>query len=193
MSVRRGFTLVEVMIAIVLTGVVALLVYGSAQAATDVSARLAEHRHAIQSARGMRTLLQDALRSAQPAAPGEVGFRIMPGNRGGLPADRLEWSAGSALLPLDPAFDWRLELAPTSGGLALAARPANVPGGAPVVAFLEGVTGVRIEAMARDGDGAWLPGWDQDGLPGAVRITYWSATGQVGIPLVVTIPEGGVT
>ena len=191
MTARRGFTLIEVTIAIVLTGVVALLVYGSAQAATDVAARLAEHRHGIQSARGMRTLLQDALRSAETGAPGEVTFRVTRATRGGLPADWLEFSAGGPLLPLDPAFDWRLQLAPTADGLILTARAANAPGAAPVVALLEGVTGVRIETLGREEEG-WLTGWESDGLPAAVRITYWNAAGPVGVPLVVTLPERGV-
>lgn len=192
MTARRGFTLIEVMIAIVLTGVVALLVYGSAQAATDVAERLAEHRHGIQSARGMRTLLQDALRSAEAGAPGEVAFRVTHATPGGRPADWLEFSAGGQLLPLDPAYDWRLQLAPTADGLIFTARAANATGTAPVVARLEGVTGVRIETLGREDEG-WSTGWDTDGLPVAVRITYWSDTGPVGVPLVVTLPDGGVT
>src|SRR5439155_8167949 len=54
-AMRRaaGFTLLELMIAIALFGVVALLVYGAAQAGLDTEGRLAVARRRLQSARAM--------------------------------------------------------------------------------------------------------------------------------------------
>ena len=40
MTMRRGFTLLELLVALVLTSVVALLVYGSATAGTEAQRRL---------------------------------------------------------------------------------------------------------------------------------------------------------
>ena len=41
---KRGFTLLELLVAIVLAGIVALLVYGTASAGRDTEVRLRERR-----------------------------------------------------------------------------------------------------------------------------------------------------
>ena len=61
MTRASGFTLLEVMVAIVLTGLVVLLAYGAAQVSYDAHARLSAELRALQQARALRELLQDAL------------------------------------------------------------------------------------------------------------------------------------
>src|SRR5437899_12464525 len=75
-----GFTLLEVMVAIVLTGLVVLLAYGAAQVSYDAHARLRADVDALQEAQALRELLQDALRSARaPQRPGDPRFTLHAG------------------------------------------------------------------------------------------------------------------
>src|SRR2546423_10339527 len=113
-----GFTLLEVMLAIVLTGLVVLLAYGAAQVSYDAQARLRANIGALQEARALRELLQDALRSARaPQRPGDPRFTLHAG--------RLSFVTAGGGPPLDPDYDWLLTIEPAADGLALSAPPAD--------------------------------------------------------------------
>src|SRR3989449_6303001 len=72
-----GFTLLEVMVAIVLTSLVVLLAYGAAQVSYDAQARLGAELQGLQGARAMRELHQDALHNARPPQlPGHQGLTL---------------------------------------------------------------------------------------------------------------------
>src|SRR2546427_10980173 len=92
-----GFTLLEVMVAIVLTSLVVLLAYGAAQVSYDAQARLGADLRALQQARALRELLQDALRSARaPQRPGDPLFTLHAG--------RLSFMTPGGGPPLDPDY-----------------------------------------------------------------------------------------
>src|SRR5436853_4563091 len=115
-----GFTLLEVMVAIVLTGLVVLLAYGAAQVSYDAHARLRADVDALQEAQALRELLQDALRSARaPQRPGDPRFTLHAG--------RLSFVTAGGGPPLDPDYDWLLTIGAGSGGLELAAIPRRRP------------------------------------------------------------------
>jgi prepilin-type N-terminal cleavage/methylation domain-containing protein len=59
---RRGLTLLELMVAITVTGIVALLAYGSAQAGFDTDERLARVGETSEAEAQFRALVSDALR-----------------------------------------------------------------------------------------------------------------------------------
>ncbi|MEJ2205755.1 MAG: prepilin-type N-terminal cleavage/methylation domain-containing protein, partial [Gemmatimonadota bacterium] len=59
---RGGFTLVEVMVGLVITSVVALLVYGAIGTAADTQARLADGRTAVRGEMAWRALVAAAVR-----------------------------------------------------------------------------------------------------------------------------------
>src|SRR3989442_13080948 len=87
------------MLAIVLTGLVVLLAYGAAQVSYDAHARLSANLRALQQARALRELLQDALRSARaPQRPGDSPFTLHEG--------RLSFVTAGGGPPLDPGYDW---------------------------------------------------------------------------------------
>lgn len=190
---RRGFTLLELLVALALAGVVALLVYGAAQAAFDAEARLARERRALQAERAMRTLLEDALRNARSAPrPGDPAFILETGTsaRGG-PEDRLTFVTRGGFPPLTADADWRVTVEATPAGLAVSAVPLGVRAPPRIAGLVAGVTGLEVRVQAAGG-GAWTGAWPTlAALPRAVRLTFWADTARAGLPLVVALPVGG--
>src|SRR5436309_3480695 len=113
-----GFTLLEVMVAIVLTGLVVLLAYGAAQVSYDAHARLRADVDALQEAQALRELLQDVLRSARaPQRPGDPRFTLHAG--------RLSFVTAGGGPPLDPDYDWLLTIEQGAHGLQPSATPVG--------------------------------------------------------------------
>jgi prepilin-type N-terminal cleavage/methylation domain-containing protein len=193
LSHRAGFTLLEMLVSIVLASVVALLVYGVAQAARDTQARVTRESEAWERALAMRLLLGAALAGAEPATqPGEAVFQLESRrDEGGVPRDRLTFVAQGSLPPLSPGADWVVTLEPTPSGLRLAGRPVGVRVPARLLGLLPGVTGLAVRVRDPDGRIGWSAQWERPALlPSAVELTYWSETGRVGRPLVVSLPLG---
>lgn len=193
---RRGFTLLELIVALALTGIVALLIYGAASAASDVEARLAANRRAAQAQVGMRTLLEDALRNARPAPrPGDPVFRLETRtSTRGVPNDQLTFVTRGGFPPLTGDADWRVTIEATPHGLAARAVPLGVRAPARVAALLPGVTGLEIRVQPVGG-GPWSRTWAMPGVfPRAVLLTLWNDSGPVALPpLRVRLPLGGAT
>ena len=84
---RRAFTLIEVLLALVITGLVVTLAYGTAQAGFDTQARLAEYRVVGESDAVVRSLLSDALRHAVDGVRGGEAV-FVGGLAGGIDLDR---------------------------------------------------------------------------------------------------------
>lgn len=190
---RHGFTLLELLVGLVLTGVVALLVYGATEAGVDSEARLAAQESRFQSERAMRTLLEDALRNARLAPrPTEPAFTLEPGTPpAGAPADRLTFVTRGGFPPLTADADWRVRVEVTPAGLAVAAMPLGVRGAPRLAGLLTGITGLAVRVQP-PGGGAWTGRWPlRNVFPRAVEIIYRSDSGPVGPPLVVALPLGG--
>src|SRR5271165_2322760 len=106
-----GFTLLEVMVAIVLTSLVVLVAYAAAHVTFDARARLASHLREVQSSRSARELIGSALRDARtPQRPGDPGFLLQRGE--------LSFVAAGGAEPLDPDYDWLITIQPSAQGLA---------------------------------------------------------------------------
>jgi len=178
-----GFTLLEVMVAIVLTGLVVLLAYGAAQVSYDAHARLSADLRALQQARALRELLQDALRSARaPQRPGDPRFTLHAG--------RLSFVTAGGGPPLDPDYDWLLTIGAGSGGLELSAIPVGRAPAAVVTIRFPTVTRWDVQARAA-GAAPWLEEWPMTTvLPSAVAITMWHDSTPVGLPLQVRVVAG---
>src|SRR5437016_13025348 len=159
-----GFTLLEVMVAIVLTSLAVLLAYGAARGSYDAHARLSADLRALQQARALRELLQDALRSARaPQRPGDPRFTLHAG--------RLSFVTAGGGPPLDPDYDWLVTIEPGADGLQLSATPVGRAPAAQVTIRAPGVT--RWDVRARL---AGASGWLEEGPmttvpPSAVAIT----------------------
>jgi prepilin-type N-terminal cleavage/methylation domain-containing protein len=104
MTRRVGFTLLEVMVAIVITGVVALLAYGTARAGFDTSDRLEGFRTTLEAQMIVRSLLLNALRHPPEgggAAMNDVLFTIEDGTSAdGVPMDGLRFLSRGITPPL---------------------------------------------------------------------------------------------
>jgi len=192
---RSAFTLLELLVAIVLTSVIALLVYSVVDAGVRTQERLSDAARSMQVMRIMRATLEDGLRNARLSPrPGEPAFAVDDReNARGHPADRLRFSTVGTLPPLTPDAEWIVTVEPTAAGLTLAAVPTGVR--APrsfIVGPLPGITGLSVRVLQQRSDsasGEWLPGGS--GVPRAVEISYWSDAGPVGTPLRVAFPLGG--
>lgn len=190
---RRGFTLLELLVAIVLTGVVALLVYGAAKAGSDTAAQLAASRHRWQSQRAMRTLLEDALRNARPALrAGDAAFALQARtSSGGVPEDELTFVTRGGFPPLTADADWRVTIAVTAEGLSAIASPLGVRTPERLAGILPGVRGLEIRILPPSG-GPWIRQWTfPAAFPRAVALTFWTDSGPSGAPLRVALPLGG--
>jgi hypothetical protein len=184
----------ELLVAVVLAGVVALLVYGAASAGADVHERLWAKRDALQSARAMRIAIVDALRNARPAlAYGDTVFALEDRtDPSGRPADRLSFVAAGALPPLTADADWAVTIEPTPEGLVLTAVPLGFAEPPRAIARLVGVTGLDVRVLLPGPGQSWADRWVQrTKLPRAVELTYWADTGMAGSPVRLVLPAGG--
>jgi prepilin-type N-terminal cleavage/methylation domain-containing protein len=178
---EAGFTLLEVIVALILTSLVVMLAYGSARVSFDAKARLGAERRTLQGQRAARQMLADALRNVQPPLrPEDPSFE--------LHGDRLSFVAAGGAPPLDPDYDWLISVGPADGRVALVAKPL---GNAPVqqVSFtLPQVTRWDVRVLVPGNTVGWLREWPAGSLlPKAVEIRFWNDSLPLGDPLLVTL------
>jgi prepilin-type N-terminal cleavage/methylation domain-containing protein len=171
-----GFTLLEVMVAIVLTSLVVLVAYAAAQVSFDARARLTAHLRAVQSTRSVRELIQGALRDARaPQRPGDAGFT--------LEGNRLSFVAAGGVEPLDPDYDWLIAIQPSTQGLVFSGVPLGHAPAAAVEFRVPDVTRWDVRVLAPAGS-QWVSNWPITTLmPRAVWITFWHDSVTVGLPI----------
>jgi type II secretory pathway component PulJ len=192
MSARSGFTLLDLIVSIAVTGIIALLVYASAAAGFDTRDALARHRDGAESELRVRALLVDALRHASDDAdPGQPAFEIVDAiDSHGLPADQLTFLTRGVVPPLGASALWRVTIAATPTGLVLNASLVDADANASpaVVATMGDVRGLDVEAMPL-AERTWATAWaSTQQLPAAARLTLYDATGRaVGAPVVARI------
>lgn len=192
--IRRGFTLLELLVSIVVTSVVALLVYGAANSGFETRERLLRQHGALQTERAARLVLLEALRNARPATrPGAQAFVVEDRRDArGRPADRMRFVATGGFPPLTDDAQWLVQLAPDSAGIALLALPLGVRGATPrTLGRVPGATGVDVRVRTLDGTG-WAAQWSLLSLvPSAVEVTFTADSGPAPLPLRVALPLGG--
>jgi hypothetical protein len=182
------------MLALVITAVVALLVYGTVQAALDTRDRLHASLEQRQTARSVTAMLQDALRNIRRSAGvGDTVFVVIQGEGPtGRPADRLRFLSGGGFPPLSNEADWMVMLDPTGQGLALSIAPIGVASPPRLIALLPRVTGLEVRLRAAGAGAAWSRGWSNPTVvPAGVSITFLADSGNVTPPLQIALPIGG--
>jgi prepilin-type N-terminal cleavage/methylation domain-containing protein len=174
-----AFTLLEVMVAIVLMSVVALLAYATANVSVGIRVRLGDALREQQSDRASRELLQDALRNVRaPQQPEDTTFTLQ--------SSRLSFVAAGAGPPFDSDHDWRITIQPESDGVEVVAVPVGRAPPAEVTFRLSGVTRWDVRVLDANGPN-WLHEWNSEGMPRAVAITLWDRAGPMGQPIRVTL------
>ena len=190
MSDRRGFTLFELLVALTLTGTVALLVYGAAAAAIDTEQRLRSRESEGRAERAWRAVIEDALRNIQSADDYQrPSFVVESGaEAAGGPLDRIQFITAGGVPPLTPDADWEVIVEPIDGRLTLTATPigANVP--ARRILAPPGITGLDVRLLSGTGELGWQEAWDFRFLPRVVSLTYWGDGGPRGAPVSLTLP-----
>lgn len=191
----RGFTLLEVLLAIVLLGIVSLLVYGAASVSLDTERRLAERRRGFQASRAWRATIEDALRNAYPApVRGDTAFLLESDYAaGGRPMDRLRFVTAGAFPPLTPDADWEVTLEPTASGLSLIATPLGIAAPPRRILGRPEVRGLDVRVLTWGREREWTERWRFPSLiPVAVELTYWGEDGPLGLPVRLAMPLGEV-
>jgi general secretion pathway protein J len=177
---RSGFTLVEVMVALVVTGMVAALAYAASSAGLATQAQLERHREGAGSEAVLRALLGDALRHQVGGLRGgapvfHLADRV---DAQGAPADSLHLTTRGVQSPLGASAEWSVDAWRRGDTLHLEARPL-IPGAsaatggplAPVRARLAGMRGFDVQLLGRGPVAAWRPDWPEDDVaPDAVLL-----------------------
>jgi prepilin-type N-terminal cleavage/methylation domain-containing protein len=178
---RRGFTLIEVIVALVVTGLVVSLAYATMQAGLDTSDRLESAQQVDEREGVARALLSRALRHA---APGTIGgspvFVLLDQPRG----DELRFLTRGVSEPLGASELWELSLTSSEGGIRLSGRSTENPSRS-FQSTIPRVRAIDVLVRGRDFREAWLQTWlAQDRSPVAVSIEFLDGTGRtVGAPL----------
>lgn len=189
----RGFTLIELMLALTITGVVALLVYGAADIAFDTQARLTESEHVIRSEHAWHTVIEDALRNLRANADyPRATLLLTPGlDAAGRPHDRLEFITAGGTPPLTGDADWIVTVEIGESGPVLTALPIGVRVPARRIVGLPGIRGLDIRVLSGIQNSQWLDQWNnRQQLPRAIELTYWTDDGPVSPSVLLTLPGG---
>jgi prepilin-type N-terminal cleavage/methylation domain-containing protein len=190
MSIRRAFTLIEIMVALVVTGLVVSLAYAAAQAGFDTEGRLTRARDGAESEAVARALIGDALRHAVSGLRGGTPvFTISDVRDSSGTSDGLRFLTRGLVPPLGTSAPWEMTLWPGPEGLAVRARPVEGSESSGFSALLPNVKRLDVRVRSRDRRAGWLRAWtDIDVSPTAVSIAFLDAAGRpVGPPLVVRI------
>ena len=192
MKARSGFTLVELMIALVIGSVVALLAYSTLRAGMDVEARITAARGADETTAALRAMLSDAIRHAVSGDSREsTGLRTETDGSGRT--TRLTFVSRGISSPLGGSGAWQIGLSADSSGVILDATPFDSTR-ASLRLTARGPRSFTLRFLAID-DERWRTGWnDPSRLPEAVEVRFLDAQGRETMAALIarTAPVSGL-
>ena len=192
MTARRGFTLIEVMIALVIGGVVVVLAYSTLLAGMDVQYRVSAARDADASTTAMRAMLSDAVRHAVAGDARDMRGLHTESDGSGR-ATALRFISRGIAAPLGGSAAWQVALSTDSSGVVLDA--AALDGSrAPLHLGSRGAQTFAVRFLAIE-DGSWRTRWDDPArLPAAVEVRFLDAHGRDTMAALVarTAPVSGL-
>jgi prepilin-type N-terminal cleavage/methylation domain-containing protein len=175
----RGFTLIEVVLALVITGLVVSLAYAAVQGGLDTRDRLARQREQREALVTVRAMIRDALRHALPGVPGgpEVFTLVNRVTTRGEATDSLTFLTRGVMPPYGTSAAWRVTVNVDSAGLHFLATPSNTTGDV-VAAVVPGITGVDVQTVGRGIVSAWTHDWNEPSVaPQGVAFSFTDARG----------------
>lgn len=176
---RRGVTLVELMVALVITGLVVSIAGAALGGGIASSDRLADVRAHAESMSATRAMLGRALRHALPGARGgDPTFTVARhGTTSGGSSDSLVFLTRGVVEPLGTSAAWRVALWVSTDTLHLAATPTDGTRRR-VDASVPGIHALAVRTLGRGTRATWEAGWgDPTIAPTAIEVTYIDAAG----------------
>jgi prepilin-type N-terminal cleavage/methylation domain-containing protein len=169
---RRGFTLIEVMVGLVITSLVAGLAYATLQGGLETSARLDTHRTEHEASAIVQGLIHDAVRHALPGVPGGPATFVLVDRLGpdGRASDSLTFQTRGIVQPLGTSGSWWASVSRHADTLRFVAWP-ELGGAAPVVADVTPVRSLDVAVLGRSTYATWSSRWLETGVaPDAARL-----------------------
>jgi type II secretory pathway pseudopilin PulG len=184
-----GFTVLEVLVALLVSALVVGLAYTTLSAATDAEARVADAQQRLQDDAGARVLLGDALRHAVAEARADGrGWHLEPDGRGGTA--RLTFVSRGIQPPYGATGRWSVSVLARGGQVHIEAVPLDAAG--PRLATMVHAPGMAV-SVRPPGRTEWRDAWsDSTRLPDAVAIAWRAADGREVAPPLVARTSGGV-
>jgi prepilin-type N-terminal cleavage/methylation domain-containing protein len=191
MTLRRGFTLIEVMIALVISSVVVLLAYATLRAGVDTQERVSDVRDASERAMTLRAMLGDAMRHAITGDDRDARGMFMETDASGR-AVQLGFVSRGITPPYGGAAAWRVALYSDTAGVSFSAAPLDAAQ-TPLRLHTRLVRSFAVRFLARD-DAEWRTDWnDPTRLPAAIEVRLLDRAGMDALAPVVarTSPVSG--
>jgi prepilin-type N-terminal cleavage/methylation domain-containing protein len=182
---RRGFTLIEIMVALVVTGLVVSVAYATLQAGFDTSERLTNAQAGDERETVARAMLTNALRHAVPGTIGGAPVFVLRDEPQG---DGLRFLTRGVAEPLGASDVWEVSLLPGPQGTQFDAHQVENPSRS-FTTLLRRVNSLSIRVRGRDFRDGWLETWNApDRSPAVVSISFMNADGRViGAPLMARV------
>lgn len=171
---RPGFTLIELMIALVVTSLIATLAYSVARAGTDTSERLSRHQTGSEAVSIAFQLISDAVRHAETGVRGGTDVFTVTNMVGpnGARSSELTLLTRGLVAPLGSSDLWTLHLIATPAGLMIEASPVSSPE-TRIRTVLPNVSAFQVRALPRGAGAFWTDDWaTPDVAPTAVELTF---------------------
>lgn len=190
MKPRIAFTLIEVTVAIALTGLVSLLAYASLGAGLDSARRLNSYRRATEAEALVRVLVSDALRHPYDApAGGPSSFQLMRSVTG--EGDVIRFVTRGIRPPLGASSLWLATIGPSSRGLRFHATPLENADDLPVEAVVPSIVAMRVRVLRDSSVLQWESEWTSNRqVPSLVQLAFQDSTGSVTGPTLIVKPAG---
>lgn len=190
---QKGFTLLELMVAIVISGMIALLAYGAITAGLSTRDRIDAYRRNAQSRALARPLIVDALRHiADASSATQSVFQLQQTSAGGLAL--VVFFTRGVENPMGASGLWKMTLATSERGLRIDAVPLEDATQSPISTIIPGVHDVRLRVLPTRQDQMWVTNWESPRQhPYAIKIEMLDSLAQmIEAPLVITTSfEGG--
>ncbi len=189
---KRGFTLVEVIVAMLLTGVVALLAYGSMQAGFDSSDRISAYRSGAEAEALTRSILIDALRHpAEAPSGGPRSLQLSAVAVDGTTSNVLSFVTRGVIPPLGASSLWMMTVGPSPSGLSLSAKSLDDPSQPDINAVLGSVRRLRVRVLRSTEGAVWENAWNsQREIPAAIEIVFIDSAGRESGPAMLVRMTG---
>lgn len=179
---RSGFTLVEVMVALTITALVATLAGAALRAATDVRERVQRHRTTVDSEARMLSWLATMLR--HPPAASAVDEALLTITQTANGSDSITFLSQGVAGTAGMGPVWRVSVSTRDDGLHLRAFPINrMTARMPLESVLPHVRQLSVQALESSnlptGRAQWRTDWPViQSMPRALRVTLLGTNGE---------------